>query len=518
MRHAELFEEDPELVLVEHMSGGPRLHPVLQAKGYCEYLSGYMSVLRDSPHALHGVAYLHNAAQSDVADLYDLMRDDRTRLFTQTTRGAFVDYLQDRFAQASGAGAADRFLASDIRPSRQLLKAAAAEIKNQDQFVLLAEQQLAYELVLHAVDRAHRGDSKTAVIVAGGPGSGKSVIALALLGELSRQGRPVLHATGSQSFTQTMRRYVGKGSTAVKSMFKYFNNFVDARPNGLDVLICDEAHRIRQVSANRYTPARNRTGRLQVDELLDAARVPVFLLDEHQVVRPGEIGTVEEITHRAVAKGLKVQQVDLDAQFRCGGSRLYEEWVLSLLSLDGKQPVAWAGDDHFDVSVTESPYELEAVLRDRLDAGYSARMTAGFCWRWSNPDGDRLIPDVVIGDWARPWNAKGDRSVGSAPPSALWATLDGGFDQVGCVYTAQGFEYDWNGVIVGPDLIYRDGQLVTVRSASKDPALVRGGVNEAQADQLIRNTYKVLLTRGMMGTVLYSTDAQTQRFLASLAG
>jgi hypothetical protein len=516
--HAELFEEDPELVLVEHMSGGPKLHPVLQVKGYCEYLSGYMSILRDSQHALHGVAYLHNAAQSDVADLYDLMQDDRTRLFTQTTRGAFVDYLQDRFAQASGADAADRFLSSDIRPSRQLLKAAAAEIKNQNQFVLLAEQQLAYELVLHAVDRAHRGDAKTAVIVTGGPGSGKSVIALALLGELSRQGRPVLHATGSQSFTQTMRRYVGKGSTAVKSMFKYFNNFVDARPNGLDVLICDEAHRIRQVSANRYTPARNRTGRLQVDELLDAARVPVFLLDEHQVVRPGEIGTVEEISHRAVAKGVKVQQVDLDAQFRCGGSRLYENWVLSLLSLDGKDPVTWVGDDHFDVSVTESPYELEAVLRDRLDAGYSARMTAGFCWRWSNPDGDRLLSDVVIGDWARPWNAKGDRSVGSAPPSALWATLDGGFDQVGCVYTAQGFEYDWNGVIVGPDLLYRDGQVVTVRSASKDPALVRGAVSDAQADQLIRNTYKVLLTRGMMGTVLFSTDAETQRFLASLVG
>jgi hypothetical protein len=516
--HAELFEEDPELVLVEHLSGGPKLHPVLQVKGYCEYLSGYMSVLRDSQHALHGVAYLHNAAQSDVADLYDLMQDDRTRLFTQTTRGAFVGYLQDRFAQASGADAADRFLSSDIRPSRQLLKAAAAEIKNQNQFVLLAEQQLAYELVLHDVDRAHRGDSKTAVIVTGGPGSGKSVIALALLGELSRQGRPVLHATGSQSFTQTMRRYVGKGSTAVKSMFKYFNNFVDARPNGLDVLICDEAHRIRQFSANRYTPARNRTGRLQVDELLDAARVPVFLLDEHQVVRPGEIGTVEEISHRAVAKGVKVQQVDLDAQFRCGGSRLYEDWVLRLLSLDGKDPVTWVGDDHFDVSVTESPYELEAVLRDRLDAGYSARMTAGFCWRWSNPDGDRLLPDVVIGDWARPWNAKGDRSVGSAPPSALWATLDGGFDQVGCVYTAQGFEYDWNGVIVGPDLLYRDGQVVTVRSASKDPALVRGAVSDAQADQLIRNTYKVLLTRGMMGTVLFSTDAETQRFLASLVG
>ncbi len=367
--HAELFEDDPKLVLVEHMSGGPKLHPVLQAKGYCEYLAGFMGVLQNAPDAVHGVAYLHNAAKLDVADLYDLVQDEQSRIFTQSTRGAFVEYLRDRFAPAPGAEAADRFLNSDVRPSRQLLKLAAAEIENQDQFVLLAEQRLAYESVLHAVDQAHKGDSKTAVVVTGGPGSGKSVIALALLGEMSRQQRPVLHATGSQSFTQTMRRYVGKGSTTIKSMFKYFNNFVEARPNGLEVLICDEAHRIRLTSANRFTPARNRTGRPQVDELLDAARVPVFLLDEHQVVRPGEMGTVEEISSRALAKGLKVQHVELDGQFRCGGSRLYEDWVLGLLSLDGRKPIRWAGDDRFDVSMAESPYELEAVLRSHLITG-----------------------------------------------------------------------------------------------------------------------------------------------------
>jgi uncharacterized protein len=515
--HAELYEEDPNLVLVEHMGGDPKLHPALQAKGYCEYIADYVSVLRGDSHALHGVAYLHNAAKLDVADLYDQVHDDQTRLFTQTTRGAFVDYLRDRFAPGSGAGAADRFLSSDIKPSRQLLKVAAAEIKDREQFVLLDEQELAFKMVLHAVEQAHKQDSKSVVIVTGGPGSGKSVIALALLGELSRQERPVLHATGSQSFTQTMRRHVGKGSPQVKSMFKYFNNFMEARRNGLDVLICDEAHRIREVSANRFTPAGKRTGRPQVDELLDAARVPVFLLDEHQVVRPGEIGTVEEIRRHAAAKGLAVHHVQLDSQFRCGGSRKYEDWVLSLLGLNGGRPETWTGDEHFDVWLTGSPDELESVLRSRLNAGYSARMTAGYCWKWSNPDGERLVPDVVIGDWSRPWNAKGDRAVGDAPPSALWATLDGGFDQVGCVYTAQGFEYDWNGVIFGPDLVFRGGRLVTVRGASKDPALLKRDVSDEQADRLIRNTYKVLLTRGMMGTVLYSADAETQRFLASLA-
>jgi hypothetical protein len=406
----------------------------------------------------------------------------------------------------------------DIRPPVQLLEVAAGELMGlKQQYVLQADQRFAYEVVLHSIARAHQQDNKIVVIVSGGAGSGKSVIGLALLGELSRQNWSVLHATGSRSFTQTLRRQVAKGSPQAKNMFKYFNSFHDSGPNALDVLICDEAHRIRQTSTNRFTAARNRTGRPQVDELLDAARVPVFLLDEHQAVQPSEIGTVEQIRRHATAKGLAVHQVQLNGLFRGGGSHKYEEWVLGLLGLDGNKPVAWTGDDHFQVSVAESPYELEAVLRDRLAAGYSARMTAGHCWKWSDPDGNRLVPDVVVGDWARPWHVKGDRSVGDAPPASLWASLDGGFGQVGTVYAAQGFEFDWNGVILGPDLVFRDGRLVTVRAASKNLALLRRSVTDDQADRLIRNAYKVLLTRGTMGTVLYSTDAETQGFLASMA-
>ncbi|WP_245740305.1 DUF2075 domain-containing protein [Nonomuraea maritima] len=513
---AELYEDDADLVLVPGMGDRPKLHPVLQVRGYCDYLADFVGALDQHRGAVRGVAYLHNAGDLDIHHLYDRVEDERTRLFSKTRRGEFVDYLKAQFAPEPGAAAADRLLSSSIRPSKQLLRAAAGEIKNRDQFVLLAEQRLAFEMVLHAVEKARAGNSKQVVIITGGPGSGKSVIALSLLGELSDRGYSALHATGSRSFTETMRRVVAKGSSRMKAMFKYFNNFMTARPNDLDVLICDEAHRIRETSENRFTKADRRTGRPQVDELINAARVPVFLLDEHQVVRPGEMGRVADITAHARSLGLAVHQVDLDAQFRCGGSRAYEEWVLRLLGLDGGGPEVWKGDDHFAVSLAESPYELEALLQARLAAGYSARITAGFCWPWSSPNGDSLVADVRIGDWARPWNVKGDRAVGDAPASALWASSPGGFEQVGCVYTAQGFEYDWNGVILGPDLVHRDGRLVTVRSASKDPALMRKGVSDEQADQLIRNTYKVLLTRGMMGTAVYSVDPETQQFLAGL--
>ncbi|MGW4638426.1 DNA/RNA helicase domain-containing protein [Sphaerisporangium sp. NPDC004334] len=513
---ADLYEEDQKLVLVEGMPGGPHLHPLLQVQGYCDYIADFAAVLGGHHDALCGVAYLHNAADPDVRDLYDLVQDERTRMFTQTRRGAFLDYLRDRFAPQAGAGAADRLLTSAVRPSKQLLSLAAAEIKNREQFVLVAEQRLAYEIVLHHVEKARRANSKEVVIVSGGPGSGKSVIALSLLGELTRRGRSAVHATGSRSFTQTMRRYVGKGSTRVQSLFKYFNNFTHADANELEVLICDEAHRIRENSSTRYTKASDRTGRPQVDELMAVARVPVFLLDEHQVVRPGELGTVADIRRHAGQLGFHVHEVSLDAQFRCGGSRTYENWVLRLLGLDGGGPEVWTEDDHFDVTLADSPYELEALLKSKLEQQYSARMTAGFCWKWSEPGKDgTLVHDVRIGDWTRPWNVKGDRAVGDAPASALWATEPGGFGQVGCVFTAQGFEYDWNGVIIGPDLVARDGKLRTKRSASKDPALTRS-VSDEQADRLIRNSYKVLLTRGMAGTAIYAVDPETQEFLSTL--
>ena len=372
--------------------------------------------------------------------------------------------------------------------------------------------------MLHEVERARASDRKSVVLVTGGPGSGKSVIALSLLGELARRGRTVLHATGSRSFTQTLRRVAGRRAPRVQRMFKYFNQFTDAERNGLDVLILDEAHRIRETSGDRYTRAALRTDRPQIDELMSAARVPVFLLDEHQVVRPGELGTVADIEWFARKLELSLHRVDLDAQFRCGGSEEYVQWVLRLLGLVPGGPLRWEGDLSFQVNIADSPEQMEALLAAKAAEGYSARMAAGYCWPWSDPRPDgTLVSDVRIGDWTRPWNLKGDRSVGGAPPAPLWASDPAGFGQVGCVYTAQGFEYDWNGVILGPDLIWRGDGFVSVRAANKDPDFRNHQkVSDDEFDRLVRNVYKVLLTRGMVGTLIYSTDQQTREGLRAL--
>jgi hypothetical protein len=517
--NAERFEDSDTLVRIEQYGDRPVTHPVLQVRGYCDYMLDFTAVLADTPLSLAGVAYLHNATDSGVADLFRIPGDRLGSVFTGQRRSEFQDFLRSRFAEGqSGASYADALLSSRIAPSKQLLAVAADEVQRREMFVLLDEQLDAFNYVLHAVERARRANDKTTVIISGGPGSGKSVIALSLLGELSRQGRTVIHATGSRSFTQTLRKVAGARAPKVQKMFQYFNSFMGVEANSLDALILDEAHRIRETSVNRWTKAEFRSGRPQIDELIAAARVPVFLLDEFQVVRPGEQGTAEDIQKNAQARGIRVVRINLDAQFRCGGSEEYLIWVKRLLGLTPGGPIQWIGDPHFDVEVVDSPAEMEASLATRIADDYSGRIAAGYCWPWSDPGPDgTLVRDVEIGGWSRPWNLKGDRSIGGAPAAALWATDPAGFDQVGCVYTAQGFEYDYAGVILGPDLVWRDNGWVMVRSANKDPDFRnRTKVDDSQADRLIRNVYKVLLTRGMRGVAIHSVDPKTNDRLRAL--
>lgn len=518
------FEESDTLVMVDGVAYPYLQHPSDQVSGYVQYMRDFVATLAQSPEQIQGVAYLHNAVDAGVADILNPQNLSLAPIFTGENRSRFMSHLQNLLApDRPGAEAADWLLSSAVRPSRQLMTVAADEIRDRSQFVLVDTQKVAYDLVMHAVAKSRRSDQKQVVLVTGGPGSGKSVIAMELVGELARAGRAVVHATGSRSFTTTLRKIAGKGSTRTQAIFKYFNNFTSAEKNGLDVLVLDEAHRIRESSVNRFTKKAVRAKALsQLDELLDAARVPVFLLDQNQVVRPGELGTPADICAAAKKRGLDVVSVNLDAQFRAGGSEAYIHWVERLLQLREGESFVWDGDDSFDVIVVDSPAELEARLQEKHLAGLSARMTAGFAWRWSTPrDDGSLVSDVRIGDWERPWNLKGDRATGGAPPAALWATDPAGFGQVGCIYTAQGFEYDWNGVILADDLVWRrdarDGQggWVCQRERSADPVFTRKTSDE-DIDRLIRNAYKVLLTRGMRGTYIHSTDSETQERLRSL--
>ncbi|MFD8383144.1 DNA/RNA helicase domain-containing protein [Streptomyces sp. NPDC059679] len=511
---ARLVPGTDNLCLVKGMGNRPALHPVTQVRRYCDYLQDFTNLLSDQEDAVAGVAYLHNAVDRGVSELFR-SPDARAQLFTDTSRGELIQYLQTCLSGLDGSPEGDSLLASPQAPGRQLMRAAAAEIVDGGQFLLMDEQEVAARLVKRAANLSRQSNQKEVIVITGGPGSGKSIIALHLMGHLFRNGRSAFHATGSKSFTTTLRHVLGTKNDRIPKLFRYFFDFTDAEQNGLDVLICDEAHRIRQRSARQDTYAGHRSDRGQVEELIDAARAPVFLLDEHQVLRPGEMGSRKTIDEAAHARGCIVRHVDLNSQFRCGGSRAYENWVLRLLGLESGGPIQWQPEENFELLVAESPQEMESYLRARQESGYTSRMTAGFCWPWSDPRNDgSLVDDVVIGTWRRPWNLRGEQPVGGAPVSSLWATDPLGFGQIGCIYTAQGFEYAWNGVIFGPDLVWRGNGWRAVREESKDHTVKKAAPDDF--GRLIKNTYKVLLTRGLAGTVLYSTDPETRAMLASL--
>ncbi|WP_326566415.1 DNA/RNA helicase domain-containing protein [Amycolatopsis rhabdoformis] len=510
----------------------PELHPAEQVRRYCQYALDFTPSLARTPDAVKGLAYLHNANRTESWTLDDFDFDDFGQLYTKDQLGDLVSDLYSLFdddpATESAAREAGGWLDEAKKtPGGSFLKTAAAALAGREGFLLLDAQKVAYDLVLQAVERADRSGSggawnKTVVVVRGGPGSGKSAIAVALMSALAgRQGK-VLHATGSKAFTETLRKAVIGGGPRAGELFKYFNDFRGWTRDALDVLVCDEAHRIRDDVPrdrwNKWPP--------QVARLIDVAKVPVFLLDDHQAVRPRESQTAQQIVEVAHDRGCHVEEIRLDGQFRCGGSRHFDEWVLRLLGIADGAPVRWSDlvdgtDDEYVVSSAVSPDALENwLLRQSRAFGGTARIAAGFCWDWSDPvrkDGKyQPVVDVQIGGWRRPWNIKQGREAEGYPSASYWATDPAGWGQVGCIYTAQGFEYDWAGVIFGEDLVVRDGRWVARRDKSRDTSV--NGTQSEEFDRLVRNTYKVLMTRGLQGTCLCSVDPETAEFLLKYSG
>jgi DUF2075 family protein len=387
-------------------------------------------------------------------------------------------------------------------------------IKGQREYTLLDEQLVVYDKVLTFANRGFHDQQKNVLIIRGGPGTGKSVIAINLMADLLLKGYNAQYATGSKAFTETLRKIIGSRGSV---QFKYTNNYVDAKYNEIDVLITDEAHRIRKVTSNRFTPQEKRSGKAQVEELINAAKVSVFFIDDNQIVRPSEIGSTAYIKEHALQNNCKVFEYELEAQFRCSGSDGFVNWINNTLGIAKTANVLWDQNGGFDFKIFENPLDIEKAIKEKVAEGHTGRITAGFCWPWSDPDGNgNLIDDVNIGDFKRPWNAKSGagRLAKGIPKESLWAYDPNGINQIGCIYTAQGFEFDYVGVIVGKDLVYdldkQDWE--GIKENSYDGAVKR---SKDQFTALIKNTYRVLLSRGIKGCYVYFMDKDTERFFKS---
>jgi DUF2075 family protein len=531
---------------------GDKKHPALQLRECYEAFTGDRGPFQGLEFECGGFAYLHNATDDSVRPLLgvDAPTGAYARVYTADRRARLLDDLRESFAAVGGASEAETMLRSMGLRNTPLLDAMNWSRGDDTVFTLRGRQKEVADQIMGTAAQVLPDPERPALVpderrviflVTGGAGTGKSAIGLQIKAELEGQGRTVKYASGSRAFNAAIQEHVGYGDKEFKETFAYFSSFVDTPVPPLDVLICDEAHRLRDHSTNQYwTPEeREKWGKEpQVDELLDASRLTVFFLDEGQSVRPKEVGTVELIKDAADRYDAVLREYDLREQFRCGGSGAYIHWVRAVLGVTDEVPELWRPDGLMHVEVADTPEELEQIIRTEAAAGASARMVAGYCWPWSEPIGDekRLEADVRIGDWHRPWNAKSTSFCADrVPPSDIWSVHANGLGQIGCVYTAQGLEWDWCGVIMGEDMVRRGDKWVFRRGKERkespdsdikrvdvpgsfDPKVKPASVDDEAFARLVRQAYHVLFTRASRATVLYSTDKETRAYLKKLVG
>ena len=286
----------------------------------------------------------------------------------------------------------------------------------------------------------------------------------------------------------------------------------------LHLLIIDEAHRIGKTSNNQFTRREDRTDMPQVEQLIRCTKTSVFFIDDKQVIRFLEVGSTDLIKAAAKKYNCVVREVGLVSQFRCAGSENYLDWLEYVLGHSDRKIMFNAEKENFDFKIIDTPDALYKLIKQKnSEDGVTARLTAGFCWKWSKEldQNGELVKDVRIGSFAMPWETHDKVK----PPKGYvrwyeWAYKPEGIKQVGCIYTAQGFEFDYIGVIVGPDLKYDKTHdcLYGDINATEDPILRR---KKERFDEYVKNVYRVLLSRGLKGCYVYFTEKDTERFFKS---
>jgi DUF2075 family protein len=514
-------------------------HPSQQVKGYQGYLSNFIEVISNEELHLTGLAYCYNYLKNDPKHPSYLFDEQYNSLlakyptYAKDQKSELVEKLSQLLKNGDGLSVFNKMMASPIRPSKKLLNEVTAMVEdgNTSAFSLLEDQIVARNIILDKIRpmlHASNGEfRKSVIIVKGGPGTGKTVIALHILAELAKlskngHGFNVQYATKSKPLLEGVRHQV-RPSTRI--LFQNVTSYVpaSAEENSVDVLLVDEAHRIQKNANNQYTKPEKRTNLPQIDTIVRSSKVTVFFIDDRQAIRGVEIGSSELIKEAAERWGAQVEECELKSQFRCNGSDNYMDWMEQVLY--NKPITSVFQTEDFDLRIFDNPKEMyEKLVEQNKVPGQTARVMAGFCWPWSTDvvEGD-LVKDVKIGDFAMPWETSDrvpyQQLTKKYPKWYEWAYKPLGIEQVGCIYTAQGFEFDYAGVIIGGDLKYnRLLKLIeTDKAACKDPVL-RRNVSEANMtfDDYVRNIYRVLMSRGMKGCYLYIVDVPLREYFKGL--
>lgn len=493
-----------------------RLHPCVQVDQYRQYLQDCHTAFHGSAQHLQlsACSYLHNypvlASDPLRADKFAAVLHNAP-LFNATEAMQLSAFLAQRVGQGNGAAIATRVNRRTYAPSKKLMQQVAGSINKMPQYHLLDEQLISFDAVMQATDDALKTQRKSIILVCGKPGSGKSIVAMKLLGSLLAKKKIAYHATGSKAFTESLKYQLPKSDP----VFRFTHQFRKNKQGKYDVVIVDEAHRIREFSSTGQIQGTDT--RTQFQELFDATKILVLFADDAQAVRPSEVGSIDYLRSEAHRLTPHVREFTLTGQFRCGGAERFIDWVDNTLGIRSTTVTTWTTHKDFDFQIAATPFDLENWVLNHVQAGATGRLTAGFCWPWSFPksNGD-LISDIKIGAFERPWNASPKAKVlaQGIPNANLWATVAGGVQQIGCVYSAQGFEFDYVGVIFGKDLRF---DVATSKWISDPKKSCDEQINQDHRfEDFVRNAYRILLTRGIKGCHVYFEDKTTEAYFRRL--
>jgi DUF2075 family protein len=486
-------------------------HPSYQAWSYARMIEDYNEAVRDDHIVLLPCAYLHNY---QVQPTSDPLLDDRYLPYIENApvygKGDVFRlraFICQHIARGDDGAVLFRIESGRLRPSKSLQDALAGMLDGNDEFVMIDDQKVVFEQAMELARTARDTGKKQVMIVRGGPGTGKSVVAVNLLVRLTAEDMLVQYVSKNsapRNVYSSLLRKRNRTKAYIDCLFRGPGRFHEQPPNSFGALVVDEAHRLNEKSGLYANLGDN-----QMAELIGAAHLSAFFIDEGQRVHIKDAGSEAEIKLLARRAGATVTEAELTSQFRCNGSDSYLDWIDDVLGIRPAKEPAFP-DFGYDVRVFDDPNEMHAAIAERNKLANKARVVAGYCWEWpTKTRANAGVPDVVIPafGYARSWNLS---------TSGTWAIDAGSMEQIGCIHTCQGLEFDYVGVIIGEDLRFEDGRVLTdpSRRATTDASLkgLKTMLKEdperarARADEIIRNTYRVLMTRGMKGCYVFCTD------------
>ncbi len=504
-------------VVLTFLAGSERetSHPSYQAWTYAALIEDYNETVRHEDIRLMPCAYLHNlSVDSAVNDPFYAAHTSKAPVFISSDARKLSKFLKKHVKYGDSDNIMYRIEHGRIKPSKGLADSLTAMLSGQQEFLMIDDQKLVYETAIDLAHKAQKG-RKQVLIVEGGPGTGKSVVAINLLVELTRREMTTQYVSKNAApravFAAKLTGTLAK--TKINNMFKGSGSYIGTVPDFFDALIVDEAHRLNEKSGLYGNYGEN-----QIKEIINASKLAVFFLDERQRVTLNDVGSLDEIQFWSNKLDANLHRMELRSQFRCNGSDGYLAWLDAALQIRETANSTLENID-YDFRVFDSPVKLREEIFRKNAINNKARLVAGYCWKWVSKK-DRYAMDIRIPEhgFEAQWNLSTDGS--------LWIISPESVREIGCIHTCQGLEVDYVGVIIGPDLVVRHGQVVT-DAGSRDgrdktikgyKKMLKENPEESAVviDEIIKNTYRALMTRGQKGCYIFCTDQETNAYFSKL--